>query len=144
MSSIQQNNNDVNNSILSGDYSNFTINNWNKNITSFNYDTLNEYYSIVYKNDLNSSPPVNKLTFLWSHLIGDLNNWAKNGLAGVVSDFRWNNQPLPTPLSGGTEKANAINIVQTLPRENTIWTICPKFTYNSWRRTLLAFRRGCN
>ena len=81
---------------------------------NFNYDTLNEYYSIVYNSDLNSAPSANDLTFLWSHIIGNLDNWAKNGLAGVVSDFRWNNQPLPTPpfFLAGVEKMNAITIAE--------------------------------
>ena len=121
--SIKQDNNEVNNSVLTGDYLNFTSNCCENN-NNFNYDTIREYYSIVYKseNDPEKIPSVDDLTFLWSHIIGDLDNWAKNGLAGVVSDFRWNNQPLPTPPFFREGVENAYNIVQTLPRENTIWT----------------------
>lgn len=118
---IKQNNNDSNMEMLSGDYLNFT----SKCCVSdnkFNYDTISKYYSIVYKSDLDSAPYVDDLTFLWAHIIGDLDDWAKNGLAGNASDFRWNNQALPTPLSANTEEENAVNIVSTLPRENTIWT----------------------
>jgi len=71
---------------------------------------------------MKNAPYVYDLTFLWAHIIGDLDDWAKNGLAGNASDFRWNNQALPKPLPANTEEENAVNIVSTLPRENTIWT----------------------
>lgn len=123
--SIKQNNNDSNKEMLSGDYLNFT----SKCCVSdnkFNYDTISKYYSIVYKSDLKNVPSVDDLTFLWAHIIGDLDDWAKNGLAGNASDFRWNNQPLPTPLPflpfNSPNNILNTNIVSTLPRENTIWT----------------------
>ena len=121
--SIKQNNNDSNMEMLSGDYLNFTSKCCVTD-NKFNYDTISKYYSIVYKNENNPEniPSVDDLTFLWAHIMGDLDDWAKNGLAGKASDFRWNNQPLPTPLTANTEEENAVNIVSTLPRENTIWT----------------------
>ena len=119
--SIKQNNNDSNKEILSGDYLNFT-NDCCVSDNKFNYDTISKYYSIVYKSDLKNAPNVCDLTFLWAHIIGDLDDWAKNGLAGDASDFRWNNQSLPTPLPVDTQEENAVNIVSTLPREDTIWT----------------------
>ena len=120
--SVKQNNDDSNMEMLSGDYLNFTSNSSTNNDNKFNYDTISKYYSIVYKSDLKNTPSVDDLTFLWAHIIGDLDDWAKNGLAGNASDFRWNNQALPTPLPASTEEENAVNIVSTLPRENTIWT----------------------
>lgn len=92
--------------------------------------TITNYDDIVYSNQT-TPPPVSSRTFIWTHLIGDLDNWAKQGIAGSKETFRWNNEPLSTPnlpwpptttYTGAYNSSVVSNIVKTLPSVNTIWT----------------------
>lgn len=95
-------------------------------------ETITDYFAKIYKSPF-SSPSIRDITFVWSHILGNLDNWAKNGLAGEIPEFRWNNQPLPSPTFdfptpvGASDlvlynRKQANNIADTLPRENIIWT----------------------
>jgi len=117
-----------------------------------NFKTLEEYLQKVYH--IGDPPLLRDMTFLWSHLIGDLDNWAKNGLVGVKPTFRWNNQPLPSPkvpyftstttslLTNAAFSQDLINaeqvdaIIETLPRDNQLWTpdwfTYPQMAINRW------------
>lgn len=109
-----------------------------------NTTALENYFEMVYGQTPEDAPDVSDMTFLWAHLIGNLESWAKIGLGSDVTTFRWNNQPLPPPsfpsysfpnippspgdiTLGLTQlleywQEQADSIVNVLPRENTIWT----------------------
>lgn len=96
-----------------------------------NTEPITNYDNIVYASPTSTAPNMSERTFIWTHLAGDLDGWAKQGLAGNRDRFRWNNEPLqspvipyPVPASINLvyNKALLNNIVSTLPREGIIWT----------------------
>ena len=113
----------------------------------YNYDSLQRYFDRVYA-DGSAPPALRDVTFLWAHLVGDLDDWAKSGLAGVKTAFRWNNQNLTSPAITYTtvpadtteravaERAQVDQIVATFPRPNAIWTpdyfTYPQLAVNRW------------